>query len=120
MHAAHCRYRSRIVHMKSNASARTRVLTDILHVFTLTGFAIAQPIYDLLGKGAEFLVAHRLGLWGIFAFVAFLSVGLPAIFAFVELLTAWIGTAIQRIFHLLFVFLLATAFLAPLFNRVDF
>jgi len=36
-------------------------LTDGAHVFALCGFAIAQPLFDLLGKNPTFFVAHDLG-----------------------------------------------------------
>ena len=31
-----------------------------IHLFALCAFAIAQPLYDLLGKNANFLTAHHL------------------------------------------------------------
>ena len=31
-----------------------------LHIFALFGFAVAQPLFDLLSKNADFLVAHDL------------------------------------------------------------
>lgn len=49
-----------------------------LHLLTLTGFAVAQPLYDLIGRNTEFLVAHRAGPGTVFALVAILSVGIGA------------------------------------------
>jgi hypothetical protein len=48
-----------------------------LHLFALSGFAVAQPLYDLIGRHAEFLVAHRAGRWTVLAIVGVLSVGIP-------------------------------------------
>jgi hypothetical protein len=48
-----------------------------LHLFALSGFAVAQPLYDLIGKYAEFLVAHRAGAWTIAALMAVLSLAIP-------------------------------------------
>ncbi|HMF62110.1 MAG TPA: hypothetical protein VK595_17140, partial [Vicinamibacterales bacterium] len=48
-----------------------------LHVFALTSFAVSQPLYDLIGRNAEFLVAHRAGPWTIAALIAILSLVLP-------------------------------------------
>ena len=56
-----------------------------MHLVTLSSFAIAQPLYDLIGKHAEFLVAHHAGPWTIAALVALLSVAVPmALLALVE------------------------------------
>ena len=30
-----------------------------LHVLALAAFALAQPLFDLLGRHPEFLIAHR-------------------------------------------------------------
>ncbi|HEX2134461.1 MAG TPA: sulfatase-like hydrolase/transferase [Microvirga sp.] len=99
--------------------ARQRFALDALHVFALCGFAVAQPVYDLIGQNAEFFVAHRLGPAGILAFVAALSLGLPALLVLVEALALRLGPAVQRIVHVVLVFALATAFLAPLLNRAS-
>jgi hypothetical protein len=50
-----------------------------LHVFALTSFAVSQPLYDLIGRNAEFLVAHRAGPWTIAALIAILSLVLPLV-----------------------------------------
>jgi hypothetical protein len=50
-----------------------------LHVFALTSFAVSQPLYDLIGRNAEFLVAHRAGPWTIAALIVILSLALPLI-----------------------------------------
>ena len=34
---------------------------SILHLFTLSSFAIAQPLFDLIGKNPDFLVIHGSG-----------------------------------------------------------
>lgn len=50
-----------------------------LHVFALASFAVSQPLYDLVGRNAEFLVAHRAGPWTIAALIAILSLVLPLV-----------------------------------------
>ncbi len=35
--------------------------TEALQVFALCGFAIAQPLFDLLGRNSTFLVVHDVG-----------------------------------------------------------
>lgn len=96
-----------------------RFLFDALHIVALCGFALAQPIYDLLGQNAEFFVAHHLGPLGILAFVAALSLGIPALLVLIEALALRISPSVQRTLHLVFVFILAAAFLAPVLNRIS-
>ncbi len=60
-----------------------------LHLAALASFAIAQPLYDLLGRNAEFLVAHRAGPWTIAALVGVLSVLVP--------LVLWLTAAAVRL-----------------------
>jgi hypothetical protein len=97
---------------------RHRLLFDALHVFVLCGFAIAQPIYDLVGQNAEFFVAHRMGPREILAFVGMLSVGLPASLMLVEFIASRFGSRTRRIVHNSIVSVLAIAFLAPLLKKV--
>lgn len=104
--------------MDNDKAVRRRFLFDALHIAALCGFAVAQPIYDLIGQNAEFFVAHRLGPPGILAFVAALSLGLPALLLLIEALALRFGPSVQRAVHLVFVFALAAAFMAPLLNRV--
>ena len=49
-----------------------------LHVFALSGFSVAQPIYDLLSRQAEFFVARNSGVTDIIILVVALSIALPA------------------------------------------
>src|SRR5215831_14079465 len=56
-----------------------------LHLATLFGISVAQPLYDLLGHNAEFLVAHRCQRGDLLLLVGLLSLGLPA-----ALVTAWL------------------------------
>jgi hypothetical protein len=52
-----------------------------LHVFTLVAFAVAQPLYDLLGRNPDFLVARRAGAADVLLLVLCLSFVLPALLA---------------------------------------
>jgi hypothetical protein len=47
-----------------------------LHVLTLCAFAIAQPLYDLIGRNSQFLVAHGIDARGVTALVLILSFGI--------------------------------------------
>ncbi len=60
---------------------------QFVHVLALFGFAIAQPLYDLLGNDPTFFIYHRSGTADFFSFVGIVSLLLPAaLFAIVELL----------------------------------
>ncbi len=52
-------------------------------LFGLWALAGAQPIFDLLRRGPEFLVAHRLGPWELVLLTLGLSFALPALVALV-------------------------------------
>ena len=50
-----------------------------LHIFALFGFAVAQPLFDLLSGNAAFLVAHRLRPADLLVLVAILCLVFPGL-----------------------------------------
>lgn len=56
---------------------RFAIRTDWLHVFALSGVAVAQPLYGLVAPNAEFLVAHHAAPRTIVALVLGISAGIP-------------------------------------------
>ena len=64
--------------MTRSGGALRAFLADSLHLIALCGLAIAQPLYDLAGHNAEFLVAHRADRRAIVALVLVLSAAVPA------------------------------------------
>ncbi len=52
-----------------------------LHVVVLFDFAIAQPLFDMIDRSPEFLVAHRLGPFETIGFAFALAFGFPALLA---------------------------------------
>jgi hypothetical protein len=50
-----------------------------LHLLTLSSFAVAQPLYDLIGRNAQFLVAHGADARTIAALIGLLSLGVPLV-----------------------------------------
>jgi hypothetical protein len=52
-------------------------LSCALHIAALCALAIAQPLYDLIGRHAEFLVAHGASAATVLGLVAALSAGVP-------------------------------------------
>lgn len=61
-------------------------LADGAHVMTLVGFALAQPLYDLLGRNASFFVFHRAQPLDILLIVLLLSLVVPGLLAGLVLL----------------------------------
>ncbi len=78
-----------------------------LEIVTLWGFAVAQPIYDLLSRGAEFLLAHQLQPAEIVVLAVALSFLLPALLVIAEVLASAVGAGVRL--HSLLVALLAAA-----------
>src|SRR4051794_4407532 len=71
--------------MHTPAAVRVRPYwQDILHVFALVNFAVAQPVYDRLAQRHVFLLDLRLGWAGAYLLAACLSAGLPAILVTLE------------------------------------
>jgi len=101
--------------IQSNPPAQS--LTDYLHLFVLVGFAVAQPLYDILGQNPEFFVAHQAGPVLIITLVLFLSIGLALIIIFVELIARIFGERLRRIVHSVLAFLLVALIVSPPVKR---
>lgn len=94
------------------------VLVDFLHLFVFAGFAVAQPLYDLLGQNPEFFVSHKAGPALIIGIVFVLSVGVALILVLCEFAALLIGERIRRSVHWGFVFGLATLVVLPPAKRL--
>ncbi len=62
---------------------------DSLHLGVLVSFAVAQPVFDLLARQAEFFAARRAAPIDIVLFVGCLSLALPALLIGAECLSGW-------------------------------
>lgn len=95
-------------------------IIDALLIYGLCAITVAQPIYDALGNGATFFVAHDAGKLEILVFAMIISVGLPTILVIAEAIVGLLSSPVRHIFHYSLVFLLAWAFaLAALNNFSD-
>ena len=63
------------------SSAFREMKPRLLHVWVLWAFAVAQPIYDVLRKSAEFFVAHEASRFDLILLTLTLSALLPAVIA---------------------------------------
>lgn len=84
---------------------------DALHIFVLFAFAVAQPIFNVLGRGSEFFVAHEAGPADILLLVAAVCLGPPAVVASLAWLAGFGGRSAQRVVVTLFVGILFAAIL---------
>jgi len=91
---------------------------DCLHLFVFISFAIAQPIYDLLGKYPEFFVAHSATPGLIVSMSLILSFGFAFLLIFAEIAIYTINKKAQRGVHLFFVFVLAAIVVLPLIKKI--
>lgn len=90
------------------------------HFFTLSAFAVAWPLFDLLSRHPGFLVAHRAAPRDIVALVLLLSLGVPLVLVLVEVLAGFIHRRLQWAVHLALVALLVTLVFSWLLSKFSF
>ena len=81
-----------------------------LHLAVLSAFALAQPLFDLLSKNAEFFAARGSSRWDIVVFAVGLVVVPPLILTLIELLVGRFSEPARRWLHLVFIALLVALF----------
>ena len=74
-----------------------------LHLLVLSSFAVAQPLFDLLGDTPEFFVVRGSTSWDILAFAVGLAAIPPALLLLVEALSGFVHPRLQDGLHLVFV-----------------
>jgi hypothetical protein len=77
-----------------------------LHLLVLWSFAVAQPLFDLLGKNGEFFAARGSTRWDAVGFAVVLVFVPPAVLLGLE----WIAGPLRWAVHLLFVAALVALF----------
>ena len=87
---------------------------DALHLFGLSTAAVAQPIFDLLGRNGAFFVASRSGAIEILALTLALIVGPPVLLVLVELAAGAISERLRHAVHLTMVAILMVAIALPI------
>ena len=87
-------------------------------IFALTGFALAQPVYDLILSAPEFLVARQNTNTDTWLLVVFLQVALPLILVPGGIFLGKIHIVAERAYFGLLVFILTAVFLAQLAHDV--
>lgn len=93
---------------------------SILHLFTLSSFAIAQPLFDLIGKNPDFLVAQGAGPAEVVVLVLALIVPIPFLLTLVALLLGSIHRRLGQIAHATFIIVLVAMISMPVLKRADY
>jgi Sulfatase len=84
-----------------------------LHLLVLWSFAVAQPLFDLLGHNGEFFAARGSGRWDVIVFALVLVFGPPALLLGLE----WVaGCRARGALHAVFVAALVALFVLQLIN----
>jgi len=81
------------------------------------GFALAQPLFDILGKNAEFFAVRGSPPLDIVAFALVVTFALPLVLLAVELLVALASRRAADILHLTFLGVLASVVAVQAFKR---
>jgi hypothetical protein len=92
---------------------------SLVHLFVLFGFAVAQPLFDLLSRNAEFFVARRSQPIDIILLTVLLCVGLPAILVCITAMLGWVSHRTRTWVHGCIVALLVAAIALPALKRID-
>lgn len=92
---------------------------DALHLAVLSSFAIAQPLFDLLGKYPAFFAAHETTRDEIITFAVVLVLVPPLLLALIEALAGLVDLRARRVLHLVFVGLLAGLLFLQVVRRAD-
>jgi hypothetical protein len=85
-----------------------------IHLLALCAFAIAQPLFDLVSKNADFLTAHHAGPIDIAVLALALCIGPPLVLVLAETVAAvLLGNRVRTALHWCFVTSLVTLIAAP-------
>ena len=97
----------------------TGVLVGSVHLAVLFGFAVAQPLFDLLSRHPQFFVARQSMPVDIVILALLLSLLLPLLFVPMEALAALLGHPAHQWVHGVFVTALASAMLLLALRPID-
>lgn len=84
-------------------TARTPYLRDVLHVYALCAFALAQPLFDRLSGHTTFLLDRGVTGRHLILLAVMLVLGPPTVLALIEALARACHPVLQRLVHGVFV-----------------
>ncbi len=100
--------------------ARPSFLTDALHLAVLSAFAVAQPLFDLLGRRPEFFAVRRSEPVDLLLLALVLCLLVPLPLILIEALARLAHRRLQQVLHgVLCAALIAATLLPPLDRGLD-
>ena len=93
-------------------------IINVLHIFVLFSFAVAQPLFDLLSRNATFFVAHRSEPVDIILLILILCALLPALVVLIEVVAGLFGRRTRKGVHCFMVSGLVTVIALPVLNKI--
>lgn len=99
-------------------SLRRRWLRSIAHLAGLCALVVVQPVFDVLARAPEFIVAHRADAWDVVALAAILVTAGPLVLGALVGATAFAGAKAVDLVTALLAGALAGAFAAQLGYRL--
>ena len=111
--------RDRQGHAKGDQLYQQSATSQALCLFTLCGFAVAQPLFHIIGRYPEFLVAHRASPADLVILTAVSSFCLPLVLALPGALVRSFSPRLAAALHGLMVALLATIGWAQVVARTN-
>ena len=91
-----------VAHLR-NSLKKKEFVSEGLHIFVLCSFAFAQPLFDILGRQAEFFAIRRSEPADIILLIFGLIIVIPLIFVFVQALIGLFNQRIRKIVHVVMV-----------------
>jgi hypothetical protein len=79
------------------------VLWNGAHLAVLSAFALAQPVFDILGQNPEFFAVRGSSAFEIVLFALVITFALPAALLAIELVAGLVSRRLSQSLHLLFV-----------------
>jgi hypothetical protein len=89
-----------------------------LHLFVLAAFAVAQPLFDVLGRSPEFFLVRDAPYGDVLGTVVLVSLGTPLVLLALEEIVGLFGDAPRRGAHLVIVAALCAAVCLPGLGRL--
>jgi len=94
-------------------TGKKNIFVEAIHIYVLYGFAVAQPIFDLLTRNAEFFIARRSEPIDVFFLILVLCVLLPTLTILLKELVGIFSVRARRGLHIILVIALITIILLP-------
>lgn len=104
--------------MHDQDSAGNSIFQRFVAIFALTGFAVAQPLFDLFGKTPEFFVIRRTSGVEIVGLILILLFAVPLLVIAIEFLLGIFSKKLALLTHFLFTASITAAIILPVLVRL--